>query len=86
MNTQEKLKSIAEKVENPDKKYFNLAQQKLDNLTKPVGSLGRLEELAKQISGITGNLHPVLDKKYIFTMAADHGVVAEGISAYYPDF
>jgi nicotinate-nucleotide--dimethylbenzimidazole phosphoribosyltransferase len=82
MNVKEKLELIAGKVEDPDKKYFDLAQQKLDNLTKPVGSLGRLEELAKQIAGITGNLHPVLDKKYIFTMAADHGVVAEGISAY----
>jgi nicotinate-nucleotide--dimethylbenzimidazole phosphoribosyltransferase len=82
MNNQEKLELIAGKVTNPDEKYFDLAQKKLDNLTKPVGSLGRLEELARQIAGITGNIHPVLDKKYIFTMAADHGVVEEGISAY----
>lgn len=82
MNDLEKLELIAGKVESPDEKYFDLAQQKLDNLTKPVGSLGRLEELARQIAGITGNICPVLDKKCIFTMAADHGVVAEGISAY----
>ncbi|MHB1347997.1 MAG: nicotinate-nucleotide--dimethylbenzimidazole phosphoribosyltransferase [Candidatus Humimicrobiaceae bacterium] len=82
MDNNEKLELIAGKIENPDKKYLELAQDKLDNLTKPVGSLGRLEELAKQIAGITCNLCPVLDKKYIFTMAADHGVVAEGISAY----
>ena len=82
MNNIEKLELIAGKVESPDKKYFDLAQHKLDNLTKPVGSLGRLEELARQIAGITENMAPVLDKKCIFTMAADHGVVAEGISAY----
>ena len=82
MNNLEKLELITGKVESPEKKYFELAQKKLDNLTKPVGSLGRLEELARQIAGITGNLNPVLDKKCIFTMAADHGVVAEGISAY----
>ncbi|MCE5329825.1 nicotinate-nucleotide--dimethylbenzimidazole phosphoribosyltransferase [bacterium] len=78
----EKLKSIVDKIKYPEKKYYELAQEKLDNLTKPLGSLGRLEELARQIAGITGNLKPVLDKKYIFTMAADHGVVDEGISAY----
>lgn len=82
MNDLEKLELIVGKVESPDEKYFDLSQQKLDNLTKPVGSLGRLEELARQIAGITGNICPVLDKKCIFTMAADHGVVAEGISAY----
>ncbi|MCL5073279.1 MAG: nicotinate-nucleotide--dimethylbenzimidazole phosphoribosyltransferase [Actinobacteria bacterium] len=77
-----KLKSITAGIKIPEKKYYDLAQEKLDNLTKPLGSLGRLEELARQIVGITGNLKPVLDKKYIFTMAADHGVVDEGISAY----
>lgn len=82
MDNKEKLGLIVSKVKSPDKKYYVLAQEKLDNLTKPLGSLGRLEELAKQIVGISGNLEPVLDKKYIVTMAADHGVVDEGISAY----
>ncbi|MCL4386018.1 MAG: nicotinate-nucleotide--dimethylbenzimidazole phosphoribosyltransferase [Cyanobacteria bacterium] len=82
MNNKEMLEFIIGKIKEPEKKYFVWAQEKLDNLTKPLGSLGRLEELAKQIAGITGNLKPVLDKKYIFTMAADHGVTDEGISAY----
>ena len=82
MENIEKLKLIISRIKSPEKKYYELAQEKLDNLTKPLGSLGRLEELARQIVGITGNLKPVLDKKYIFTMAADHGVVDEGISAY----
>ena len=57
-------------------------QKRLDNLTKPQGSLGRLEELAKHISGITGKESPTLKHKIIFTLAADHGVTEEGVSAY----
>ncbi len=58
------------------------ARLKQDNLTKPQGSLGRLEELAIKIAGIKGELLPKLEHKAIITMAADHGVVAEGVSAY----
>jgi nicotinate-nucleotide--dimethylbenzimidazole phosphoribosyltransferase len=58
------------------------AQQRLDSLTKPPGSLGRLEELARVIAGITGKALPRLEKKVIFTLAADHGVCAENISAF----
>lgn len=82
MENIEKLKFITGSIKSPEKKYYEMAQERLDNLTKPLGSLGRLEELAKQIVGITGNIKPVLDEKYIFTLAADHGVVEEGISAY----
>ncbi|MBI5778142.1 MAG: nicotinate-nucleotide--dimethylbenzimidazole phosphoribosyltransferase [Planctomycetes bacterium] len=57
-------------------------QKRLDNLTKPQGSLGRLEELAKHIAGITGKELPMLKHKVIFTLAADHGVTEEGVSAY----
>lgn len=58
------------------------AQIRLDCLTKPVGSLGRLEEFARRLVAITGNSMPVLDKKIIFTFAGDHGVADEGVSAY----
>jgi len=58
------------------------AQNNLNNLTKPLGSLGRLEELAKQITGIKGTEKPELKHKVIFTLAADHGVTEEGISTY----
>ncbi|HXY55583.1 MAG TPA: nicotinate-nucleotide--dimethylbenzimidazole phosphoribosyltransferase [Nitrospirota bacterium] len=58
------------------------AQRHLDNLTKPPGSLGRLEEFAKRIVAITGERMPVLDKKVIFTFAGDHGITEEGVSAY----
>lgn len=58
------------------------AQIRLDRLTKPVGSLGRLEEFARRLVAITGNSMPVLDRKIIFTFAGDHGVADEGVSAY----
>jgi nicotinate-nucleotide--dimethylbenzimidazole phosphoribosyltransferase len=57
------------------------AQRHLDALTKPPGSLGRLEELAVRLALLRGG-PPVLEAPVIFTFAADHGVVAEGVSAY----
>ena len=57
-------------------------QKKLDNLTKPVGSLGRLEEIAKKYCLIRQTLNPVLKNKLIFVLASDHGVVEEGVSAF----
>jgi len=65
-----------------DQKLIEETQRRLDSLTKPLGSLGRLEELAKQVVGITGNPKPQLKNKVIFTFAGDHGVTAEGVSAY----
>ena len=60
----------------------SFAQKHLDNLTKPPGSLGRLEEFARRLVMITGDKSPVLDKKVIFTFAGDHGVTEEGVSAF----
>ncbi|MBN2145334.1 MAG: nicotinate-nucleotide--dimethylbenzimidazole phosphoribosyltransferase [Candidatus Aureabacteria bacterium] len=62
--------------------WLNKAQERLDKLTKPLGSLGQLEELAKQLVAITEKEKPVLHHKIIFTFIADHGVAEEGISAY----
>jgi len=62
--------------------FAEQAQKRLDNLTKPQGSLGRLEEFAKRLVAITENEMPVLDKKAIFTFAGDHGVTVEGVSAF----
>jgi nicotinate-nucleotide--dimethylbenzimidazole phosphoribosyltransferase len=58
------------------------AQKRLDSLTKPPGSLGRLEELARRIAAIQGVVPPNIGRKRIFVFAADHGVTAEGVSAY----
>jgi len=65
-----------------DETLYEVAQKHLDNLTKPPGSLGRLEEFARRLVAITKNRNPLLDKKVVFTFAGDHGVVQEGVSAY----
>ncbi|PWB32838.1 nicotinate-nucleotide--dimethylbenzimidazole phosphoribosyltransferase [Pseudomonas sp. SDI] len=51
-------------------------------LTKPAGSLGRLEQVAVDLAGLQGQLKPRLSQVWIAIFAGDHGVVAEGISAY----
>lgn len=77
-----KIKEIVSKIVPLDSKLMEKAQERLDNLTKPQGSLGRLEEIAKLIVGITGKETPALKRKVIFTLAADHGIADEGVSAY----
>lgn len=67
-------------IEPPNEKARQLAKEYNDNLIKPIGSLGRLEELAIQISGITGQVQNCLDKKAIIIMSADNGVYEEGVS------
>ncbi len=58
------------------------ARTRLNQLTKPIGSLGRLEDLAAWYAGIAGEERPKLPRPVIFTMVADHGVAAEAVSAY----
>jgi nicotinate-nucleotide--dimethylbenzimidazole phosphoribosyltransferase len=57
-------------------------QAHLDNLTKPRGSLGRLEEFALRMARIQGGVPPVAGRKGIYVFAGDHGVAAEGVSLY----
>jgi len=58
------------------------AQKKIDNKTKPLGSLGRIEDLAVYLSAMQESDMPRADRKLLLVFAADHGVVAEGVSAY----
>lgn len=63
-----------------DQKTGEEAQKHLDSLAKPPGSLGELEVIARKICAITGSLHPKIEKKVILVLAADNGVVEEGVS------
>jgi nicotinate-nucleotide--dimethylbenzimidazole phosphoribosyltransferase len=76
------LTTLLARVVAPDPRTALGAQARLDRLTKPAGSLGRLEELAVRAAVITGSESPRIAAPVIFTLAGDHGVVAEGVSAY----
>ena len=78
----ELLNKVISNIEKIDYSLADKTQKRLDNLTKPQGSLGRLEDLARQVVEITRKDRQELKNKVIFTFAADHGVTEEGISAY----
>ena len=61
------------------------ARARQDQLTKPLGSLGRLEDLSIKLAGIFGQATPSIRRKTVILAAGDHGVVAEGVSAYPQD-
>ncbi len=61
------------------------AWQRLDQLTKPPRSLGRLEEIAARVARVQGTDHPSVAKKAVILAAGDHGVVAEGVSPFPQD-
>lgn len=65
-----------------DEAAMDAARVRQSNLTKPAGSLGRLEELAALLAGITGDPAPTIGRKGVIVAAGDHGVAAEGVSAY----
>jgi len=69
-------------IKRPNREVLQGLQKHLDNLTKPPGSLGRLEELARAFGLMRGSTKLVLQKRTIFTFAADHGVSRAGVSAY----
>lgn len=76
------LNETVGKIKKIDHSLKDKTQKRLDNLTKPQGSLGRLEDLSMQMVEITGKDNPPVKNKVIFTMAGDHGVVEEGVSAF----
>jgi len=77
-----KLKTISASIEHTDSSFLVVAQERLDSLTKPRGSLGVLEVIASRIVAIREDPRPLLNKKVVFTFAGDHGVAEEGVSAF----
>ena len=67
-------------IEKPDAAIAETLQEKINNLTKPKGSLGRLEELALQIGLIQQTLTPSLHHPVNVIYASDHGIANEGVS------
>jgi nicotinate-nucleotide--dimethylbenzimidazole phosphoribosyltransferase len=81
-----KLEELISAVQPLDEAAMEAARSRQDQLTKPQGSLGRLEEISIRVAGMVGSpTVPGLQRKVVVVMAGDHGVVAEGVSAYPQD-
>lgn len=78
----QKILDMLASVTPLDNDATEAARKRQQELTKPAGSLGRLEDIAIQIAGITGQSRPLIERKAVIVMAGDHGVTAEGVSAY----
>lgn len=78
----DKINQTINSIKPLDERAMAEARKRQDNLTKPQGSLGQLETLSIQVAGIKGHPRPQISHKVIFTLAADHGVTEEGVSAY----
>lgn len=68
-------------IEDLDRKAMEAARKREESLAKPPGSMGRLEDIAVQLAGISGRIHNQVDKSCIAIMSADNGVVEEGVSS-----
>lgn len=76
------LEAIRSSILAPDAVSAEAARSRQAQLTKPLGSMGRLEDLSVQLAGLRRDPRPEVDRKAVIVMAADHGVVAQGVSAY----
>ena len=74
------LQTVIDAIEPASSEFRNAAQTRIDSLAKPLGSLGRLEDIAVQIAAISATMTPAPRKKCTIVMSADHGIVEEGIA------
>lgn len=79
------LPEVLAAIRPVDPALYDVAKAHLDNLTKPRGSLGRLEELAQRLFAISGGKAPAVDPARVYVCAGDHGVAAEGVSLFPQD-
>lgn len=79
---EEQLDAVIAAVDPVDVSFEPEVRARLDSLTKPPGSLGKLEDVATQVALIQANDRPRVDRKIVLLFAGDHGVVVEGVSPY----
>lgn len=77
-----KLADVIAAIQVCDPRHKEAAQRQLNSLTKPIGSLGRLEAIAAQMHSIFDGTIPLPLRRAVYVFAADHGVTDEGVSAY----
>lgn len=82
MNKYDAIKNIIKTIEPLNAEKIKQAYVYMNTLTKPVGSLGQLENIAAQVVGITNDLFPTVSPPGIVVFASDHGISEEGVSAY----
>ena len=76
------LAQALERIQPADASAMERAEARQSNLTKPPGSLGRLEEISIKLAGILGTERPAIGGKAVIIAAGDHGVVAQGVTGY----
>ena len=76
------LGEIIDGIKPLDKTWLEKAQARTAQLVMPPRALGRLHDISERLCGIYGTVTPSIDKKAVLVMAGDHGIVAEGVSAY----
>lgn len=76
------ITQVCQQIEPVDQAWLRAARERQLTLTKPAGSLGRLEEVGNRLAAIQQTVTPRIDGKRIYVVAGDHGVTAEGVSAY----
>ncbi len=81
----ERIRTVFERLPEPDADAAQAAQARNDQLTKPPGSLGRLEEIAVWAASWQGRARPAADPIRVLVFAGNHGVTAQGVSAYPPE-
>ena len=81
MNNIEVLNSIISNIQDVNKEILREADERMTSLAKPLKSLGKLEDMAIKLAGITGKVKNKIDKRTIIIMSSDNGVVEEGVAS-----
>lgn len=80
MNAIENMREQLDRIEAICDKTMKQAEERVNQLIKPKGSLGDLEKLYIQLAGIKRNVYPRVDKKAVIVCAGDHGIIEEGVA------
>ena len=80
-NKKIELKYIVDNITGLNEKAMEMAKTRVDSLAKPLGSLGKLEDIAIKFAGITSKIKNSINKKCIIIMSSDNGVVEEGVAS-----
>lgn len=81
MNQEKELQEKMQQIQPADRSAMEKAERRQAELAKPPGSLGKLEKISVQMAGITGKVRNAVEKTRIYVLAADNGIVAEGVSS-----